>query len=237
MTETTETDILSDFFNPSELWVRTFPHAHAGVLATRGVANPSEHAALQERKLELETSLKARLAGMDRAALRAHPTLRAYEEHYRHFDKTYHVQLQLESIVLKGKSVPTTAALVEAMFMAELDSMLLTAGHDLNAIRGQLTLDVARGTESYMLLRGIPQSPKPGDMMISDSEGIISSIVYGPDQRTQIRADTTRALFTVYAPAGIAREAVESHLREIATFAQLIAPAARVELVQVYPAD
>ena len=69
--------------------------------------------------------------------------------------------------------------------MAEIDSRLLTAGHDLAALEGRLRLDVATGTESYTLLRGTPQAPKAGDMMICDEGGIISSIVYGPDQRTR----------------------------------------------------
>ena len=85
-------------------------------------------------------------------------------------------------------------------------------------------LDVASGTETYVLMRGTSQTPKAGDMMIWDSEGIISSIVYGPDQRTQIRHDTTTAVFTVYGPAGIDATTIEAHLHEIEANAQLIAP-------------
>ena len=237
MTESPKGDLSSDFLALSDAWIEAYPGAHAGVLAMRGVANPGESAPLRERRLELEESLRVRFSGNDRAALRTHPTLRAYAEYYKRFDKTYHVQLQLESIAFKGKSMPANAALVEAMFMAELDNLLLTAGHDMDALHGSLMLDVATGTESYILLRGTPQAPKPGDMMIRDGAGIISSIVYGPDRRTQIGPETTRAVFTVYAPAGIAPEAAVIHLTEIATLAKLVAPAARVDLLQVYPGD
>jgi hypothetical protein len=34
-------------------------------------------------------------------------------------------------VALKGKAIPRQAALVEAMFMAELENLILTAGHDL----------------------------------------------------------------------------------------------------------
>ena len=44
----------------------------------------------------------------------------AYNACYKGFKKTYHVQLQLESVALKGRSIPRVAALMEAMFMAEL---------------------------------------------------------------------------------------------------------------------
>ena len=43
----------------------------------------------------------------------------------------------------------------------------------------------------------LEQQMKPGDMMISDARGVISSIVYGPDQRTRITPETTRVLLTV----------------------------------------
>ena len=214
-------------FRVTDAWRQKYPGAHAGVLCLQDVANPAQSDKLEQLKRELEEELKRRHAGQDRAGLRADAVLHAYEEHYRRFDKTYHVQLQLESILFKEKHIPSGAALVEAMFMAEIDSRLLTAGHDLAALEGRLTLDVATGAESYTLLRGTPQAPKADDMMISDESGIISSIVYGPDQRTQIRGETREAVFTVYAPPGISPAAIRAHLEQIRTYALLLAPGAR----------
>jgi len=202
-----------------------------------GASNPARHAELERHKANLESELRERYAGLDRAGLLQNPTLKAYDEHYRRFKKTYHVQLQLESILFKGRSIPAVAALVEAMFMAEMDTLLLTAGHDLDTVRLPLTLDAATGKESYILLRGEPQTPKAGDMLIRDREGIVSNIVYGPDQRTQINAQTRNAVFTVYAPEGISPEAIETHLAEIQANVQLIAPAARVGLLGIFGAQ
>ena len=203
----------------------------------REVINPPHHAELEKRKSALEEELRARFAGQDRLALLSHPILQAYDAYYRQFKKTYHVQLQLESIVFKGKSIPGVAALVEAMFMAEMKDLLLTAGHDLDSLHLPLTLDAAQGTESYTLLRGEPQTPKAGDMLIRDGEGIISSIIYGPDSRTQITPHTRNAVFTTYAPTGVSEEAVMNHLRQIQQNIEVIAPDAKVELIQVFGAD
>jgi DNA/RNA-binding domain of Phe-tRNA-synthetase-like protein len=142
--------------------------------------------------------------------------------------------LQLESIVLKGKSIPSVAALVEAMFMAEMKDMLLTAGHDLDSLHLPLSLGVATGTERYTLLRGEEQALKAGDMMISDQMGVISSILYGPDQRTQITPDTRNVIFTVYAPPGIDEHTVAGHLQSIKENVMVFAPQAQVELLKVY---
>ncbi len=223
-------------FAVSDAWRETYPDAHAGVLVMHGAVNPAALPTLEKRRSDLEEELRARFSGHDRAALQANPILRAYEAYYRRFKKTYHVQLQLESILFKGKSIPKVAPLVEGMFMAEMDSLLLTAGHDLDAVRSPVTLDVAKGTESYFLLRGEAQVPKAGDMMITDGDGVISSIVYGPDQRTQITAHTRNALFTVYAPTGVGEQVVEHHLSQIRDNVLVVAPDAQIELLKVYGA-
>ena len=221
----------------TEAWRAAYPDASMGVLALRGVANPSRHAALETRKAALEEPLRQRFAGQDRAGLQQLPVLQAYAAYYKRFKKTYHVGLQLESVVFKGRSLPSVAALVEAMFMAELQDLLLTAGHDLAALALPLTLDVARGDERYTLLRGEEQTLKPGDMFVSDAQGVISSILYGPDQRTQITPATQQAVFTAYAPPGLAPETVAAHLRILLDNVRLIAPEAEVLWQAVVPAN
>jgi len=118
--------------------------------------------------------------------------------------------------------------------MAEMQDLLLTAGHDLDGLSLPLTLDVATGTERYTLLRGEEQTLKAGDMMIRDGKGIISSIIYGPDQRTQITPATRNVVFTVYAPPRINERTVSDHLQHIKENIMIFAPQAQVELLSVY---
>jgi DNA/RNA-binding domain of Phe-tRNA-synthetase-like protein len=221
-------------FEVTSAWKTTYPEALAGVLVMRAVSNPSHHPELESKKAGLEEKLRVQFSGLDRVALASHPVLQAYGGYYRQFKKTYHIQLQLESIVLKGKSIPRVAALVESMFMAEMQDMVLTAGHDLDRLQLPLTLDVANGTEGYTLLRGEEQTLKPGDMMIRDQSGVISSIIYGPDQRTQITPDTRNVIFTVYAPPGVDEQTVVGHLQHIQENVMVFAPQAQVELFRVY---
>ena len=221
-------------FEVTPKWKSAFPEAHVGVLVMRDVSNPTHHSELEKHKTEIEEGLRSQFSTQDRAAISALPILQAYNTYYRRFKKSYHVQLQLESIVWKGKSIPSVSALVEAMFMAELKNMLLTAGHDLDTLNLPLTLDISKGTESYKLLRGDDQTLKEGDMMISDKTGVVSSIIYGPDQRTQITDGTRNVVFTVYAPAGINEQAVSQHLRDIQEYVLMFAPRAQVELIKVF---
>lgn len=223
-------------FTVSETWQATYPGAAVGVLIMAEVTNPAQHAGLDRRKEDLARDLRARYAGYDRAALRVLPTLQAYHAYYKRFKKTYHLQLQLESVVLKGKSIPRVAALVEAMFMAELEDLLLTAGHDLALVEEPVGIQVADGGERFTRINGQEQQLKAGDMYIADAQGILSSVIYGPDQRTQIRAETQQVLFTAYAPPGVEAGLVRQHLNNIQDYVLLIAPAAKTVLLDVYRA-
>ena len=221
-------------FEVTPAWKSAFPGAHAGVLVMQAVQNPASHTGLEHSKENLMGDLRSRYGGLDRSQLQALPALQIYGEYYKRFKKTYHVQLQLESIVFKDKSIPSVAALVEAMFMAEIKNMLLTAGHDLDSLRPPIRLDVTSGDEVYTLMRGQPQQVKPGDMTISDGLGIISNIIYGPDQRTQIQPGTRNVIYTTYAPAGIEVTGLTRHLQDIEGYVRMFAPQAKTELLQVF---
>jgi DNA/RNA-binding domain of Phe-tRNA-synthetase-like protein len=220
----------------TEQWESTYPDAYIGILAVKDVHNPEHSPALDERKQALEMRLREQYANMDRAALKDHPTLAAYATYYKRFKKTYHVQLQLESIVFKKKSIPRVAALVEAMFMAELNNLLLTAGHDLDAIQGIPTIDVASGEETYIKINGQEQMLKAGDMYIRDGQGVLSSIIYGPSQRASIVHSTTNVLFTVYGPNGIDKAVMQSHLEDIQGYITLFSPDSSTITLTTLPA-
>jgi DNA/RNA-binding domain of Phe-tRNA-synthetase-like protein len=216
-------------------WKKTFPGAHVGFLSIGGALNPERHSELDAVKRKLEDDLRTRFS--DPAQIRSVEQIKAYTSYYKRFKKSYHIQHQLESIVFKGKSIPRVAALVEAMFIAELRNMLLTAGHDRDSIEGRITVDVSKGTEKYIRINGQEQELKAGDMMMADEQGVISSVIYGPDHRTMITPKTLNVLFATYAAPGIARDDVRKHLEDIASYVKLIAPDARIETVKIYCAD
>lgn len=221
----------------SEKWRSTYSGASLGILAMANVSSPKQHEGLSVRKTALEQELRERYAGFDRERLKTHPVLAAYNAYYKRFKKTYHVQLQLESIAFKGKSLPNVAALVEAMFMAEMNNLMLTAGHDLDVVQPPVTIDVAEGHETYIKFNGQEQTLKTADMYIADTQGILSSIIYGPDQRTQITPGTQRVIYTVYGAPGINEDDLKVHLVDIQENVLLISPNAVVDIMEVYSAQ
>jgi DNA/RNA-binding domain of Phe-tRNA-synthetase-like protein len=224
----------ASMFVATEEWKSRYPGACVGVLAMTGTTNPDTHPELRRLKTELEDDLKALFS--DKTALREQRQLTAYKQYYKQFKKSYHVLQQLESVIFKGKSIPNVAALVEAMFMAELRDMLLTAGHDLKACNLPLTLDISKGNESFVRMNGQEQVCKEGDMIISDQEAVISSIIYGPDQRTKIQQSTTDVIFTSYGPPGISEIEMMQHLQGIERNVKIFSPEARTDLIEVFTA-
>jgi len=214
-----------------------YPEASLGILAMKDVRNPQQHEGLDQRKLKIENNLREKFAGLTRADLKKLEPINAYRNYYKKFKKSYHILFQLESIVFKNKSIPKVAALVEAMFMAELKNLLLTAGHDLDTVDLPVKLDAASGTEKYIMLNRQEKELLPGDMFISDSGGIMSSIIYGPDLRTRINPDTQNVLFTVYAPPGVKKSEVFQHLQDIRDYVHIITPDSKVELIKVYDCE
>lgn len=214
-------------------WVRQCPQAMVGILIMENVTNPQLNPRLQTRKEQLEGEIRQKYAGFNRSDLRAMPTLAAYDRFYRQFKKTYHLQLQLESLI-DGKPIPSVAALVEAMFMAELEDQLLTAGHDLDYLEAPIQIDMSTGSESYIRMNREQQQLKPGDLYIRDQLGIISSILYGPDYRSRIRPETTHVIFTSYAAPGITARALKDHLENIRDYVLLTSEAAEVTLMDTF---
>ncbi len=209
-------------------WREAHPGASVGVLAMRGVTNPASHDALNALATALEEDVRARLGSATRDDLRAIPPLPAYAAYYKRWGQRYHVGMQLESVAQKGKPLPRAAALVEAMFVAELRNLLLTGGHDLNQIELPVRIDSGAG-ETFASPSGSEMTVKPGDMFIADAQDrVLSAIITGPSNVARIGSQTTAVIVYVYAPPGIAAGMVEAHLDEIDRNVRLIAPDAEV---------
>ena len=207
-----------------------YPGLVVGFLEARGVAEEylTGRRGLDLRRAELEQELRRRFAALDRATLSGLPPFPAYAAYYRRFKKTYHVLLQLESVVLRQRGILSPHALVQVMFMAELESRLLTAAHDAQAIEGDVVVRTANGAEEFVGLDGQDHRLKPGDLHMADEVGVISSVIYGPDSRTRVHPGTEQVLYTVYGVPGVDPSDVRLHLDRLEEYVKLVAPEATV---------
>jgi DNA/RNA-binding domain of Phe-tRNA-synthetase-like protein len=210
-------------------WELAHPGATIGLLEISGIDNSRSSAILDERKRETEVQLREQYKDFKRADFLALPVMAAYDQYYKRFNKTYHVQLQLESIVLKGKSLPNVSPAVDLYFMAEVETLILTAGHDAKKLNGPLLIDVSNEGDVIRQMNGENKPIRAGDMVMRDAENVRCSIIYGQDGQSLISADSSHILYVAYAPAGIPAAIVEDQLRKIEETIRSFSPQAVVE--------
>jgi DNA/RNA-binding domain of Phe-tRNA-synthetase-like protein len=213
----------------TEEWRTMRPGAIVGLLELSALENSRSSTRLNERKRDIEAALRTRYKDFTRQHFLALSVMAEYDRYYTRFNKTYHVQLQLESIVLKGKRLPDVSPAVDANFMAEVETLILTAGHDSQKLRGPIVIDVSREGEQMTQMNGMSKAIRSGDMIMRDADGICCSIIYGQDARSPISQETSRVLYVAYAPAGVAADIVEAQLRGIEENLRLFSPDVVVE--------
>ena len=218
-------------------WFKTFPGAHIGLLLIGNVDNSQQTAALDTHKRQVEAAQRRRYAKFSRQDLLALEVLKAYKAYYKKFNKTYHVLLQLESIVHKGKKLPNVNPLVDANFAAEIETLLLTAGHDADALQWPSVISVSQGTETFVQMNGSQRTLKAGDMIMKDQTGVVCTVIYGQDNNTPISKTTRRVLYVTYVPAGIKRTTVENHMETIKANVLRFATQAEIEYHAIHSAE
>ncbi len=213
----------------SDEWRSAHPGAVIGLLELSRVENGQPSVQLDDRKRETEGRLREQYQGFARQNFLSLPVLGAYERYYRRFRKTYHVLLQVESIVLRGKKLPNISPLVDSNFMAEVETFVLTAGHDAAKLQGAIVIEVSREGDPITQMNGVSRGIPAGDMIMKDAHGISCSIIYGQDNRSPISSETSRVLYVAYAPNGVPAEAVNAQLKNIEENIRLFSPEAMVE--------
>lgn len=214
-------------------WRTTHSGAIIGLLELSDVENTRSSPQLDKRKRETEVRLRERYGGFTRQNFLSLPVMSNYERYYKRFNKTYHVQLQVESIVLKGKNLPNVCPLVDSNFIAEVETLVLTAGHDVAKLQGPILIDVSRDGDDITQMNGTSKAIRAGDMIMRDANGVCCSIIYGQDNRSPIASETSHVLYVAYAPAGVPSETVNTQLQRIEENIRLFSPTAIVERHQL----
>ncbi len=212
----------------------TFPEMKFGMMIVNGLCSPIERAVMDNIITTEIEQMKLNHSGYERKPALTKEPLCHYAAYYRRYHKTYHVLGQLESVLRKGKSIPPVGVPVEAMFLAEVKNLLLTAGHDLNLIEGDLTVNAATESLNYKGLSGKEQQLIKNDLYLSDEKGILSSIINGPDYRTRITEATQNALYFVYGVEGVTEPLIHAHLKTISSYLSQAIPAVEVQSINVY---
>lgn len=213
----------------TDQWRTAHTGAQIGLLEISGVDNSQVAPALEREKRVIEQQIREKYAGFTREDFLNLSVMQAYHRYYRKFGYTYHVLLQLESVAHKGKSLPCVSPLVDANFAAELETLILTAGHDVARLETPVLIDVARAGDEIIQMGGNRKDVPVGDMLMRDAHGVACTILRGQDNRSPISKATTHVLYVSYVPEGVAETQVLSQLETMEKHVRSFAPDCRVE--------
>ena len=208
-------------FSISSAAKELFPDLKIGLLLISNIKNAYLNDEMAKAKDSLIEDLKQHYGSLSRKELIQTEVLQGYYSYYKSFTKTYHVLLQLESVIYKEKGIPLVSPVVQSMFMAELKNHFLTSVHDYSKIVEPLYLDRTIGGELFTLFNGEQKSLKKDDLYIRDTKDIISNVLNGMDERTKVTSDTHTAMYNVYVPFSIDDQKILSHLDDMANYLKL----------------
>ena len=210
-----------------------YPGVMMGILAMRNVkASAPPDPAFVQKTVE---AIRGKYGHLDRNGLKVQYPISIYAAYYRTFGYSYHVLAQLESILSGKRSLGGATGLLTAMFQTELETMLLTAGHDMDRLTTPLRLMLSTGQETFRSISGKDVHTVENDLMVVSGETVISSILRGPDFGSRITPDTKNVLFTVYAPPGIEIGTVKQALQKLEEMINRISSACETIDLSVYP--
>ena len=211
-----------------------YPDLLVGTLLIKNITNTYLNNEMNNASRVLEDDLRKKYGSLNRKKLNSTEVLKGYYTYCKRYTKTYHVLLQLESIVFKDKQIPSISPIVQSMFMGELKNHFLSSVHDFSYVEGPLVLGCSQGTEEFTFFNGEQKVLKKEDLYIQDQKGIISAVLYGMDERTKVTEKTTEALYTVYVPFKMDQEKVLGHLEDMAKYLKLNDKNASVEEIRIY---
>lgn len=120
--------------------------------------------------------------------------------------------------------------------MAEVETFVLTAGHDADRLKGEVVFTVSREGDQITQLNGQLKPIRAGDMMMRDAEGVSCTILYGQDNRSLISVQTTHVLYVAYLPVGVPTEAVNTHFQKIEANVRRFSPSVVIKRQQILSA-
>ncbi len=104
--------------------------------------------------------------------------------------------------MVRSKGLPSGNLLVQALLLSEVSTGLLMGAQDAGAIRGDVVCDRAKPGETFRGMRREVQC-RPNEIILRDDEGIIASLLQGPDHRTRLTLETKDVVFFVFSAPGI----------------------------------
>ena len=160
--------------------------------------------------------------------LKEHPIIRAYRDFYWRIKidptKTRPSSEALLRRVLRSGNIPLINNVVDSGNFASLETLIPIGLYDLDKIKGNLVIKLARGNELFEPIGKRPEIVREGVPILVDSEKVIHLYPHRDSAKTAITLDTKRVLVIACGvpgvPATLVKEAALKTSKYIEMFAQ-----------------
>ena len=218
----------------SEQLKKRYSTACGGVLFIKNIRNNDSCRILEKVKEETEADLIRRFSSLSREELNSNPVLKAYRAYFKKFKKTYHILLQLESVAKKGRSFPAVNPLVDSCFLAEMNTFVLSAGHDADLLSSPVLFDLSSDNDEFIQINGNAITLKADDIIMKSGGKNVCSVIYGQDKSTVLSTSTENAFFVSYAPEGVPEKYLDENLDLVESYIRSFSPLSETMLKKVF---
>lgn len=187
------------YTNSSQL-MEKYPTLTSGIVLARNIANGPSSPDIEELLKPLEAQVSARF---DPATLSSHSHIASWRQAYSAFGvkpSKYNSACELlVRRVLKDAELPRINKLVDLCNLVSLKYILPVAAYDLAGIKGNVTVGLAKGRETFLPLYSTePEQPALGEVVYQDEEKCLSRRWnWRQCEQARIRPETENVIITV----------------------------------------
>jgi len=198
-----------------------YPGFVAGYVLATGVTVETDVEPLNSRFDSVLSGVKAKLA---QAQVDEIPEVKAYRDFFRQMGRdpssfTPPVERLLRS-ALRDK-LPRENNVADSCALASIEHMVFVGAYDVQKTVGELRTALAGpGEKALDLIDGRKLAPLPGEVVLRDSQKILSAYTLGDSKVAKVTYGTSAVMFVVWNAPGVQRENVERAVESLALYAR-----------------
>lgn len=174
------------------------------------VHNIQDYTSDEERKEAEQEIVEAVLSTFpSKETLEAHPFKNLYQTFYQSMGlkvKKVSTPIKQALRIFTNKSYRSLYKILDTCMKIEYTTLISFQLYDIDKISGELEYRLADGTETLTTFHNEEKTCKPGELILTDSEGVLHSVYYGNNKNKSIDSNTKNCVIRIMGVPGTPEE-------------------------------